>query len=253
MENTSKIELPGKPVLDPCEVRRLLHQAHNGDDRARERLVNSNLRLVMSIARRFSGRGDLEDLFQAGCIGLVKAIDQFDLSYDVRFSTYAVPLIIGEIRRFLQTDGPVKVSRSLRERASACIKAKDELQQQLGRPPTPLEIGEVVGASREEVVEALDAVAPPTSIQEIIHEGEGSPILVEEQLGHEAETEGWLENYALKQACARLVPRERAIVVLRFLQEKTQAEVAEVLGISQGQVSRLEKRVLQALRDYLTD
>lgn len=249
----SKIQLPPIQRLDHREVRCLLARAQAGDEGARKRLTEANLRLAMSIAQRFGGRGDLEDLFQVACIGLVRAIDQFDLSFDVRFSTYAVPLIIGEIRRFLRDEGPVKLSRTVRERAAAAIRTRDELEQHLGRAPTPVEIGEVLGIEREDVVEALEAVAPVASIHDVVHDDGGTPVLLQDKLGIDPESDTWIENYALKQACDQLPPREQAIVILRFLREKTQSEVAELLGISQGQVSRLERRTMRLLRESLME
>ncbi|NMB45166.1 MAG: SigB/SigF/SigG family RNA polymerase sigma factor [Firmicutes bacterium] len=247
------IQLPPASNLTPKEVRCLLAKSQAGDAAARERLIESNLRLAMSIAQRFSGRGDIEDIFQVACIGLVKAIDQFDLSFEVRFSTYAVPLIIGEIRRLLRDEGPVKLTRTVRERAAAAIRTREELQQQLGRAPTPVEIGEVLGIEREDVVEALEAITPVASIHEVIHEDGGTPVLLQDKIGIDPESDAWVENYALKQACDQLPPRERAIVLLRFLQERTQNEVADLLGISQGQVSRLEKRTMLLLRQFLME
>lgn len=249
----SKLQLPPTPPLTSKEFRCLLSQAQAGDAEARDQLVEANLRLAISIAQRFSGRGDIEDIFQVACIGLVKAIDGFDLSFDVRFSTYAVPMIMGEIRRFLRDEGPMKLSRTVRERAAAAIRCSEELQQNLGRAPTPVEIGEVLGIEREDVIEALEAVAPVTSIHEVIHEDGGSPILLQDKIGIDPESDTWVENYALRQACQQLPPRERAIVILRFLQEKTQSEVADLLGISQGQVSRLEKRTMELLKESLME
>ncbi|NMB11132.1 MAG: SigB/SigF/SigG family RNA polymerase sigma factor [Firmicutes bacterium] len=247
----SKFQLPPAPSLTAKQVRCLLAQAQAGNTEARDQLIEANLRLAVSIAQRFSGRGDIEDIFQVACIGLVKAIDQFDLSFDVRFSTYAVPMIIGEIRRFLRDEGPMKLSRTIRERAAAAIRTREELQQDLGRAPTPVEIGEILGIEREDVVEALEAVAPVASIHEVIYEDGGAPVLLQDKIGIDPESDTWVENYALRQACEQLPPRERAIVILRFLQEKTQTEVADLLGISQGQVSRLEKRTMGLLREFL--
>ncbi len=248
-----KIQLPPMPQLAGEEIRCLLAHAQAGDAEARDRLVEVNLRLAMSIAGRFRGRGDIEDIFQVACVGLVKAIDQFDLSYDVRFSTYAVPMIMGEIRQFLRDTDLVKISRSIKERAARVMQVRDELQQELGRAPTPGEIGTKLGLEREEIVEALEAVAPVASIQEVVHQGEDTPVLLQDKLGQEPESDIWVENYVLRQACERLPHRERTIVQLRFLEEKTQSEVAGVLGISQGQISRLEKRILGILRQSLME
>ncbi|NLA59455.1 MAG: SigB/SigF/SigG family RNA polymerase sigma factor [Firmicutes bacterium] len=252
-EPSGKIQLPPASSLTSEELQSLLAHAKAGNAVAREQLVEANLRLAMSIAQRFSGRGELDDLFQVACIGLVKAIDNFDLSYNVQFSTYAVPVILGEIRRFLREDGTIKLGRTLREKAAAVIRTRDCLEQQFGRAPTPKEIGDVLGMEREEVVEALEAVAPIMSIHEVIHEDGESSLHLEDKLGVEPESDIWIENYALKQACEELSPRDRAIVILRFVQERTQSEVAEMLGISQGQVSRLEKRITGLLRESLME
>ena len=250
---SGRIQLPPAPNLTSEEVHNLLAAAQAGNAAAREELIEANLRLAMSIAQRFSGRGELDDLFQVACIGLVKAIDNFNLSYDVQFSTYAVPVIMGEIRRFLREESSIKLGRSLREKAAAAIRVREGLEQNLGRAPTPREIGEVLGMDREEVVEALEAVAPMLSIHEVIHEDSESSLYLEDRLGIEPESDAWIENYALQQACEELSPRDRAIVILRFIQEKTQSEVAQMLGISQGQVSRLEKRITGLLRESLLE
>ena len=252
-EPSGKIQLPPALSLTSEEVQSLLAEAQAGNAEAREQLIEANLRLAMSIAQRFSGRGELDDLFQVACIGLVKAIDNFDLSYGVQFSTYAVPVIMGEIRRFLREEGAIKLGRTLREKAAAAIRARDSLEQRLGRAPTPGEIGDLLGMEREEVVEALEAVAPILSSHEVIHEDSESALHLEDKLGVEPESDTWIENYALKQACEELSPRDRAIVVLRFIQERTQTEGAEMLGISQGQVSRLEKRITGLLRESLME
>ncbi|HHV94593.1 MAG TPA: SigB/SigF/SigG family RNA polymerase sigma factor [Firmicutes bacterium] len=251
VEPAGKIQLPPASNLTPEEFQSLLVAAQAGCAAAREQLIEANLRLALSIAQRFSGRAEFDDLFQVACIGLVKAIDNFDLSFNVQFSTYAVPVIMGEIRRFLREEGAIKLGRTLREKAAAVIRVRDSLEQRLGRAPTPKEIGDELGLEREEVIEALEAVAPILSIHDIVHEDSESAIHVEDRLGVEPESEAWLENYALKQACEGLSPRDRAIVVLRFIQERTQSQVAEILGISQGQVSRLEKRITALLRESL--
>ena len=248
-----KIQLPPTPNLTAEEIRHLLGHAQAGDVKAREHLVNSNLRLAMSIAGRFRGRADFEDIFQVACVGLVKAIDQFDLSYDVMFSTYAVPVIMGEIRQFLRDGDPVRVSRRLKERAARTAEVRDELEQELGRAPTLGEIGAKLDLTGEEIVEALEAVAPIAYFQDVIHQDEDSPVLLQDKLGRDAESDVWVENYALKQVFDRLPHRERTIVQLRFLEERTQSEVAEELGISQGQISRLEKRILGILREWLIE
>lgn len=248
-----KIQLPPTPDFTAEEMRYLLGQAQAGDVEAKESLVNGNLRLAMSIAGRFRGRGDFEDIFQVACVGLVKAIDRFDLSYDVVFSTYAVPVIMGEIRQFLRDGDPVRVGRRLKERAVRIADVRDELEQELGRAPTLGEIGAKLDLTREEIVEGLEAMAPVAYFQDVIHQDEDSPVLLQDKLGKDAESDVWVENYALQQVFDRLPHRERTIVQLRFLEERTQSEVACCMGISQGQISRLEKRILRILREWLME
>ncbi|AEG61231.1 RNA polymerase sporulation sigma factor SigF [Desulforamulus ruminis] len=256
MSSTRLLEmnLPRFPLLSDKEMRSLLKKAQAGDADARERLVNCNLKLVFNLVQRFNNRGyELEDLFQIGCIGLMKAIDKFDLSYDVKFSTYAVPMIIGEIRRFLRDDNPVKVSRSLKETAYKIQQARDRLTARLGRDPSINEIAKELGFCREEVVSALEAAQTPTSIYETLHQDDGDPIYILDQLSSEEDGDSpWLEKLAVKQLLVELPERDRQIILWRFFEDKTQSEVALRLGLSQVQVSRLERQALRKLKELLT-
>jgi len=237
--------------LDDAEVKRLIALSQSGDNTARETLVSNNIRLVWSVVQRFAGRGyDSEDLFQIGCIGLLKSVDKFDLSFDVKFSTYAVPMIIGEIQRFLRDDGTLKVSRSLKEMAGRVRKAKDELSKRLGRQPTISEVAEELGVTPEEIVFAQEANKPPTSIHETVFENDGDPITLMDQIADDSQ-EKWFDKLALTQAIQGLSDRERLIVYLRYFRDQTQSEVASRLGISQVQVSRLEKKILQSIKDQI--
>ncbi|GGI95586.1 RNA polymerase sigma factor [Alicyclobacillus cellulosilyticus] len=234
------------------EVRQLIGRSQQGDAAAREQLVLANQRLVWAVVQRFLGRGyDPDDLFQIGCIGLMKAIDKFDLSYDVKFSTYAVPMIIGEIQRFLRDDSTVKVSRSLKEQARHIRRVRDELTRRLGRQPYISEIAKELGMEPSEVVLAQEALRAPASIHETVFENDGDPIYLMDQIADE-ESEEWFDKLALHEVLNRLPERERLIMYMRFFQDKTQSDVAKVLGISQVQVSRLEKRILRTIRDQLT-
>lgn len=251
MAQESTLEERGWP---DDELRRLVARARAGDREARDRLVEGNLRLVRSLVSRFSASGaDPEDLFQIGCIGLLKAIDRFDLSYDVRFSTYAVPLIMGEIRRHLRDDGPMRVSRSLKQLAQQARRVRERLATEMERDPTVAEVAEELGVSPEEVVEALDGVRPPASIHQTVHEGDGDPIYLLDQLAaDDGQREGvWLDRVALREGLNQLDERERTVILLRFFRDKTQTEVASILGCSQVQVSRLERRALERIRNYV--
>lgn len=239
------------PYLSDEEVKKLIALSQKGDDQARERLIHHNIRLVWSVVQRFMGRGyEADDLFQIGCIGLLKAVDKFDLSYDVKFSTYAVPMIIGEIQRFLRDDGTVKVSRSLKETANRIRKAKDELSKTLGRLPTVKEVAERLEISPEDVVFAQEANRAPSSIHEKVYENDGDPITLMDQIADDQES-AWFDKLALKEAIEQLSEREKLIVYLRYYKDQTQSEVAERLGISQVQVSRLEKKILKTMRDQM--
>ncbi|MFB5675509.1 RNA polymerase sporulation sigma factor SigF [Paenibacillus terreus] len=237
--------------LDDGEVKKLIALSQTGDNSARDKLVNSNIRLVWSVVQRFMNRGyEPEDLFQIGCIGLLKSVDKFDLSYDVKFSTYAVPMIIGEIQRFLRDDGTLKVSRSLKEMANKVRKKRDELSKQLNRLPTIKEVADELGVSPEDVVFAQEANKQPTSIHETVFENDGDPITLMDQIADDSQ-ERWFDKLALNEAIGGLTERERLIVYLRYFRDQTQSEVASRLGISQVQVSRLEKKILQSIKDQI--
>lgn len=237
--------------LSDEEVKKLIQESQQGEIQSRDRLVSHNIRLVWSVVQRFLNRGyEAEDLFQIGCIGLLKAVDKFDLSYDVKFSTYAVPMIIGEIQRFLRDDGMIKVSRSLKEVANKVRKTKDELAKRLNRVPTIQEIAVEMGVEPEEIVFAIDANRTPTSIYETVYDNDGDPIIVMDQIADDSEST-WFDKLALKDAIHRLNERERLIVYLRYFKDQTQTEVAERLGISQVQVSRLEKKIIDRIRQDL--
>ena len=237
----------GEETLTDEQVKDYILKSQNGDKAARDTLVEKNIRLVWSVVQRFINRGyDPDDLFQIGSIGLIKSIDKFDLSYDVRFSTYAVPMIIGEIQRFIRDDGSVKVSRSLKEIGNKIRKKKDELTKQLGRSPTVNEIAEALEITPEEVVHAQEAAKSPHSIHETVFENDGDPITLLDQI---ADTDSkWFEKLTLQEAIKSLNERERLIIYLRYYKDQTQTEVAERLGISQVQVSRLEKKILKEMK-----
>lgn len=237
--------------LKDAEVKQLLASSQSGNTQAREQLVNGNTRLVWSVVQRFLGRGyEPEDLFQIGCIGLLKSVDKFDLSYDVKFSTYAVPMIIGEIQRFLRDDGTLKVSRSLKETANKVRKMKDELSKTYGRLPTITEIADELHLRVEDVVFALEANKPPSSIHETVFENDGDPITLMDQIADDAQQK-WFDSFALSEAIENLSERDQTIVFLRYFRDQTQTEVAARLGISQVQVSRLEKKILQRIREQI--
>ncbi|MCF8009698.1 MAG: RNA polymerase sporulation sigma factor SigF [Clostridiales bacterium] len=250
-----EMNLPRFPLLRDGEMRDLLARAKDGDEQAREKLINCNLKLVFNLVKRFQNRGyDLEDLFQIGCIGLMKAIDKFDLSYNVKFSTYAVPMIVGEIRRFLRDDNPVKVSRSVKEFAYKVQKSRESLSGKLGREPTVQEIADDLGISKEEVVNVMEASQIPTSIYETLHQDDGDPIYLLDQLqdGEEGDTP-WLDKISVKQLLGSLPIRDRKILLWRFFEDKTQGDIAERLGLSQVQVSRLERQALKKLKELMNE
>ncbi len=242
--DTSKL-----PVLKNEEMRELFRQMQGGDLFAREKLVNGNLRLVLSVIQRFNNRGEyVDDLFQVGCIGLMKSIDNFDLSQNVKFSTYAVPMIIGEIRRYLRDNNPIRVSRSLRDIAYKALQVRERLMSETSREPTAEEISKVLEVPHEEIVFALDAIQDPVSLFEPIYNDGGDPIYVMDQLSDERNRDiNWIEEIALKEGMRRLNEREKLILRKRFFQGKTQMEVAEEIGISQAQVSRLEKAAIKQM------
>ncbi|WP_202076825.1 RNA polymerase sporulation sigma factor SigF [Caldalkalibacillus salinus] len=240
-----------KSYLDDDQVKDLIRLSQEGSVEARDQLVENNIRLVWSVVQRFLNRGyEADDLFQIGCIGLIKSIDKFDLSYDVKFSTYAVPMIIGEIQRFLRDDGAVKVSRSLKELANKIRRAKDDLSKSLGRQPKVSEVADELGITPEEVVFAQDAMRAPSSIHETVYENDGDPITLMDQISDDGEKK-WFDKLALKEAITQLSERERLIVYLRYFKDQTQSEVADRLGISQVQVSRLEKKILKQIKEDL--
>ena len=243
--NTSKLK-----VLKNEETMELLRRTKQGDMQAREELISGNLRLVLSVIQKFSGRGEnADDLFQVGCIGLIKAIDNFNTDLDVRFSTYGVPMIVGEIRRYLRDNSALRVSRSMRDTAYKVLQAKEKFLAQYQREPTMDEIARALDMRREDVVMALDAVLDPVSLNEPVYDNSGDAICVMDQVKDAKNTdESWLERIALKEAMDRLTDRERRILALRFFQGKTQMEVSAEVGISQAQVSRLEKSALKQIR-----
>ena len=243
--NTAKL-----PTLTATETDALLRRAKNGDSAARERLVEGNLRLVLSVLQRFSGRGEnADDLFQVGCVGLLKAIDNFDISQNVRFSTYGVPMIIGEIRRYLRDNSAIRVSRSMRDTAYRVLQAREKLQREQQREPTVEQIARELDIPREEVVFAMDAVCDPVSLFEPIYSDSGDAVCVMDQVRDSRNTdEDWLEQIALKEAMSRLSARERLILALRYSDGKTQMEVSSEIGISQAQVSRLEKNAIKSIK-----
>lgn len=239
-----------RETLSDEKIRELIASSQAGDKDARDLLVEKNIRLVWSVVQRFLNRGyDPDDLFQIGSIGLIKSIDKFDLTYDVRFSTYAVPMIIGEIQRFLRDDGSVKVSRSLKEIGNKVRKKKDEMTKKLKRTPTINEISEELGITPEEVVHAQEAAKSPQSIHETVFENDGDPITLLDQISDKHNN--WFDKLSLEEAIRSLDDRERLIVYLRYYQDKTQSEVADRLGISQVQVSRLEKKILMDIKNNI--
>ncbi len=254
----NKVEICGVntaelPVLNNERMRELFRRMQAGDEAARQQLVHSNLRLVLSVIQRFNNRGEpVDDLFQVGCIGLIKAIDNFDLGQNVRFSTYAVPMIIGEIRRYLRDNNPIRVSRSVRDIAYKALQTRDALTHRNSREPSINEIANELKVSREEVIFALDAIQEPVSLFEPIYEDGGDPIFVMDQIKDDKNHDSnWLEDMSIKEALRKLDSREKLILLLRFFEGKTQMEVADEIGISQAQVSRLEKAALIQLRKYM--
>lgn len=246
--NTSKL-----PVLTAAKMRELFLRMKGGDRTAREQLIHGNLRLVLSVIQRFNNRGEyVDDLFQVGCIGLIKAIDNFDLGQNVKFSTYAVPMIIGEIRRYLRDNNPIRVSRSLRDVAYKALQVRDGLVNKYSREPTITEISRELKMPREEVVFALDAIQEPISLFDPVYHDGGDPIYVMDQIGDEKNQDSnWLEGISIREAMEKLTEREKLILSLRFYEGKTQMEVADEIGISQAQVSRLEKAALGHMRKLM--
>ncbi|ABO49226.1 RNA polymerase, sigma subunit, RpsG/SigG [Desulforamulus reducens MI-1] len=246
--NTSKL-----PVLKNTQMRTLFEAMQQGDKDARSQLINGNLRLVLSVIQRFTNRGEyVDDLFQVGCIGLMKAIDNFDLGQNVKFSTYAVPMIIGEIRRYLRDNNPIRVSRSLRDVAYKALQVRDTLVNKYSREPSINEIAGELKMPREDIVFALDAIQEPISLFEPIYHDGGDPIFVLDQISDEKNLDlSWLEEISIRDALRRLSDREKHILTLRFFEGKTQMEVADEIGISQAQVSRLEKAALNHMKKFV--
>lgn len=247
--DTSKL-----PVLKNEEMKKLFIRMQQEDDiSAREELVNGNLRLVLSVIQRFNNRGEyVDDLFQVGCIGLMKSIDNFDLKHNVRFSTYAVPMIIGEIRRYLRDNNPIRVSRSLRDTAYKALQVREQLIAKTSKDPTTAEIAAELGVQPSDITFAMDAIQDPVSLFEPIYNDGGDPIFVLDQLRNESENDAnWLDNLSLKEGMHRLNEREKMILNKRFFQGKTQMEVADEIGISQAQVSRLEKAAIEEMNKQM--
>lgn len=253
----NKVEISGVctadlAILKESEKTELLKKAAQGDKQAREKLINGNLRLVLSVLQRFVNRGENpDDLFQVGVVGLIKAIDNFDTTLDVRFSTYAVPMIMGELRRFLRDYQPLRVSRSLRDLAYKSMQAKEKLIADNQREPTIEEIAAATGAKKCDVVAALESISEPVSLYEPVYSDSGDTLYVLDQVGDNDDDSQWLEELSIKEAIGDLQPREKNILYLRFFQGKTQVEVAENIGISQAQVSRLEKGALNKIKNRL--
>jgi len=243
--NTAKL-----PTLTSQEKKSLLLKVKDGDMIAREKLIDGNLRLVLSIIQRFTNRREnLDDLFQVGCIGLIKAVDNFNTDIDVEFSTYAVPMIIGEIRRYLRDNNSIRVSRSVRDLAYRALQVREQLENEMDTEPSVEKIAEVLGEKTEAVSHALEAIVEPVSLYETVYNDGGDSIFVIDQLGDDKNTdEMWLEDIALKEAIDKLGEREKKIIQLRFYKGKTQMEIAEEIGISQAQVSRLEKGAFERIR-----
>ena len=247
--NTSKLR-----VLTEEEKRELLEKARKGDKYAREELITGNLRLVLSVIQSFQNRGENpDDLFQVGCVGLIKAVDHFDLDQEVKFSTYAVPLVVGEIRRYLRDNSMLRVPRSMRDLAYKAMKAKEKLSRELQKEPTPEEIAKELGESPKAVRNALEAIVDPISLFEPVYSEGGDSVYVLDQVGDTGTTdEGSLAHIAIGRALETLTPREKRILTLRFYNGKTQTEVSEEIGISQAQISRLEKGALQKVKKQMT-
>jgi RNA polymerase sporulation-specific sigma factor len=246
--NTSKL-----PVLTNEQKKVLFERMNKGDNTARDEFIKGNLRLVLSVIQRFNNRGEyVDDLFQVGCIGLIKAIDNFDVSHNVKFSTYAVPMIIGEIRRYLRDNNSIRVSRSLRDIAYKALQAKERLTTKNAKEPTIAQLAEELQLPKEDVVFALDAIQDPISLFESVYHDGGDAIFVMDQVKDEKNIdENWLETITLKEAMRKLNDREKLILNLRFFDGRTQMEVADEIGISQAQVSRLEKTALMHMKKYI--
>ncbi len=253
----NKVEICGintadLPILKEKEKNELLCRIREGDAKARDEMVYGNLRLVLSVVQKFSNRGENpDDLFQVGCIGLMKAIDNFNPELDVRFSTYGVPMIVGEIRRYLRDNNSIRVSRSMRDTAYRAMQVKEKLTNEAGREPTITEIAKELGAAKEDVVLALEAIVDPVSLYEPVYSDGGDTIYVMDQIGDKEDDRDWLEEIVIRDAMHQLADREKNILSLRFFGGKTQMEVAKEIGISQAQVSRLEKGAMEKIKKQL--
>ena len=243
--NTSKLQL-----LTSSETKELFNKVKEGDKEAREKLINGNLRLVLSVIQRFCGRGEnADDLFQVGCVGLIKAIDNFDISLDIQLSTYAVPMIIGEIRRYLRDNNMVRVSRSVRDLAYKVLQVKERITRENGKEPTIEEIAKELEVEKEEIILSLDAIQDPVSLQEPVYNDGADSLYIMDQVKDKKNTdENWAENITMNEALKRLNEKERMIIDKRFFLGRTQMEVAEEIGISQAQVSRLEKTAIDHMK-----
>ena len=246
--NTAKL-----PRYKEAEMMEMIEKIQTGDKEVRDEFIKGNLRLVLSVIQRFSGRGEnLDDLFQVGCIGLIKALDNFDMSHGVRFSTYAVPMIIGEIRRYLRDNNSIRVSRSMRDLAYKALQTRENLASRLQREPSVSEIAREMDLPREDIVMALESIQEPVSLFEPVFHDDGDAIYVMDQVQDTKNTDvKWVENLSLSEAMKKLTPRERHILNMRFFEGKTQMEVAHEISISQAQVSRLEKNALKYMRKYV--
>jgi RNA polymerase sporulation-specific sigma factor len=250
----SEINLPENDLLSDEEFLNLVFQYRHGNREAKNTIIQHNLRLVMSIAQRFAYRDEIDDLFQIGCMGLMKAIEKFDPIFAVKFSTYAVPVIIGEIKQHLRDDGPIKVSRSLKEVAAKIEQTRIQLANAYGQEPTLSELVSATGLPREEIAGALEATRPLNSLQDFVHEDEGESLCREQFIGEDSEHTNWFESYALREAIESLPPRLKELIKLRFFEEKTQSQIAGIFGVSQVQICRLEKDALHKLRElYMSD
>lgn len=241
-------------MLGNEELKDLIKKAQAGHKTAKETIVEQNFNLVRSIVHRFMNRGyEWDDLFQIGCIGLIKAIERFDLNFSVKFSTYAVPMIIGEIRRFIRDDNPVKVSRPIKELAYRVHQTQEKLNGTLGREPTISEVAKELALAPQEIVSALEAVQPPASLYDhAFHDDGGDPIPLLDQIkSTDGQDNAYFDRLALKEVLSRLPTKERTVILLRFFEDKTQSEIASIIGLSQVQVSRIEKQALKLLRDFL--
>lgn len=248
--NVCGVDTSKLPLLKEKEKEELLIKIKEGDKNAREKLINGNLRLVLSVVQRFQGRGENpDDLFQVGCIGLIKSIDNFDVTQGVRFSTYAVPMIIGEIRRFLRDNNSVRVSRSIKDTAYKAMQAKEKLMSKEQREPTINEIAKEIGISKSDVVIALESIVEPVSLYDPVYSDSGDTVFLLDQVGDNNDDKNWLDEIFLKDSIKKLSDREKTILTLRFMQGKTQMEVSKEIGISQAQVSRLEKNVIDRIRN----